>query len=66
MNLFDGAISIGGITFLVFMGFEIIFFGYLLGRVRIKGIGLGTAGVFIVALLFGCTARRSDRPLPRP
>ena len=53
MNLFDGAISITGVTFLVFMGFEIIFFGYLLGRIRIKGIGLGTAGVFIVALLFG-------------
>lgn len=53
MNLFDGAISITGITFLVFMGFEIIFFGYLLGRIRIKGVGLGTAGVFIVALLFG-------------
>ena len=35
------------------MGFEIIFSGYLLGRIRIKGVGLGTAGVFIVALLFG-------------
>ncbi len=53
MNLFDGAISITGMTFLVFMGFEIIFFGYLLGRIRIKGVGLGTAGVFIVAILFG-------------
>ena len=53
MNLFDGAISITGITYLVFMGFGIIFFGYLLGRIRIKGVGLGTAGVFIVALLFG-------------
>jgi len=53
MKLFDGVISITGITFLVFSGFVIIFFGYLLGRVRIKGVGLGTAGVFIVALLFG-------------
>ena len=53
MNLFDGAISITGMTFLAFMGFGIIFFGYLLGRVQIKGVGLGTAGVFIVALLFG-------------
>lgn len=53
MSLFDGAISITGITFLVFMGFEIILLGYLLGRIRIKGVGLGTAGVFIVALLFG-------------
>ena len=40
-------------TFLVFMGFEIIVLGYLLGRIRIKGVSLGTAGVFIVALLFG-------------
>ena len=53
MSLFDGAISITGMAFLVFMGFEIIFFGYLLGRIRIKGVGLGTAGVFIVAILFG-------------
>ena len=27
--------------------------GYALGRITIKGISLGTAGVFIVALLFG-------------
>ena len=53
MNLFDGAISITGITFLVFSGFVIIFFGYLLGRIRIKGVSLGTAGVFVVAILFG-------------
>lgn len=53
MNLFDGLISVTGITFLIFMGFAAIFFGYLLGRIRIKGVGLGTAGVFIVALLFG-------------
>ena len=53
MDLFGGAISITGIVFLVFMGFEIIFLGYLLGRIKIRGIGLGTAGVFIVALLFG-------------
>ena len=53
MTLLDGAISITGITFLVFMGFEIILFGYLLGRIQIKGVSLGTAGVFIVALLFG-------------
>ena len=53
MTLLDGAISITGITFLVFMGFAIILFGYLLGRIQIKGVSLGTAGVFIVALLFG-------------
>jgi len=31
--------------------------GYLLGRITIKGVSLGTAGVFLVAILFGylCT-----------
>ncbi len=53
MNLFDGAISITGITYLVFFSFQIILFGFLLGRINIKGINLGAAGVFIVALLFG-------------
>ena len=53
MNALDEAISITGITYLVFMGFGIIFLGYLLGRIKIKGVGLGTAGVFIVALVFG-------------
>ena len=53
MSIFGGLISITGITYLVFAGFFIIFLGYLLGRIRIKGVGLGTAGVFIVALLFG-------------
>ena len=28
--------------------------GYVLGRITIKGISLGTAGVFIVALVYGC------------
>ena len=37
--------------------FIICFFGYLLGSIQVKGISLGTAGVFLVALLFGylCT-----------
>lgn len=33
--------------------FVIIFSGYLLGRVRIKGIGLGTAAIFLSGLVFG-------------
>ncbi|MBO5912319.1 MAG: permease, partial [Clostridia bacterium] len=28
--------------------------GYLLGKVTVKGVNLGTAGVFLIALLFGC------------
>lgn len=43
-----------GITFLMFCVFAILALGYLLGRITIKGISLGSAGVFIVALVFGC------------
>lgn len=48
------SISIASITFLMFTVFAIAAVGYALGRVTIKGVSLGTAGVFIVALLFGC------------
>lgn len=54
MSLFGGVIPITGITFLMFCIFAIAAVGYALGRVTIKGVNLGTAGVFIVALLFGC------------
>ena len=33
--------------------FIVVTLGYLLGRITIKGVSLGTAGVFIVAILFG-------------
>lgn len=33
--------------------FIIAFIGYLFGRIKIKGISFGTAGVFLVAILFG-------------
>ncbi len=48
-----GILSITGITYLMFMIFLIVALGYLLGRVTIKGVSLGTAGVFIMALLVG-------------
>lgn len=54
MNLFGGVVAITGITFLVFALFAIIAVGFALGRITIKGISLGDAGVFLVALLFGC------------
>lgn len=50
----DFSISIEKITFFMFSIFAIMVVGYLLGRITIKGISLGTAGVFIVALLYGC------------
>lgn len=41
-------------TFVLFCtAFIIITFGYLLGAIDIKGVSLGTAGVFLVAILVG-------------
>ncbi len=39
--------------------------GYMLGRITIKGVSLGTAGVFLVAILFGfiCTLIPEDLPV---
>ncbi len=39
--------------------------GYLLGRITVKGVSLGTAGVFLVAILFGflCTLIPTDMPI---
>ncbi len=54
MNLFNGVVPVQGITFLMFCLFAILFVGYALGRITIKGVSLGDAGVFIIALLFGC------------
>ena len=53
MSFFNGIISINEIYTLLFVVFAVLLFGYLLGRITIKGISLGDAGVFIVALLFG-------------
>ena len=54
MVIFGGVVSIKTISFLMFCVFAIAAVGYALGRITIKGVSLGTAGVFIVALLFGC------------
>ncbi|MDE5855071.1 MAG: permease, partial [Ruminococcus sp.] len=54
INIGDFSISITSITFLVFTVFLITAVGYLFGRITIKGVSLGTAGVFIIALLYGC------------
>lgn len=53
MNLFGGVIPVTGISFLMLCIFGILFVGYALGRITIKGVCLGDAGVFVVALLFG-------------
>lgn len=54
MVLFGGVIPITSVTFLIFCVFAISAIGYALGRITIKGVNLGTAGVFIIALVFGC------------
>ena len=54
MSLLGGTISVTGVSFLMFCIFAVAVVGYSLGRITIKGVNLGTAGVFIVALLFGC------------
>lgn len=53
MELFGGVIPVTGISFFLFCVFAILVAGYALGRITIKGVSLGDAGVFIVALLFG-------------
>ena len=53
MNILSGFIIVQGIAFLMFSAFVCIFLGLLLGRIKIKGISLGSSGVFIIALLYG-------------
>lgn len=53
MTLFGGVITISNISTLLFVVFAVLAMGYTLGRIKVKGISLGDAGVFIVALLFG-------------
>ncbi|WP_303789803.1 permease [Ruminococcus flavefaciens] len=54
MDMFNGILSIHGVSFLMLSVIAIAALGYILGRITIKGISLGTAGVFIVALIYGC------------
>ena len=54
MTLIENMLSVNGVAFLMFCIFAIAALGYGIGRITIKGVNLGTAGVFIVALLFGC------------
>ena len=53
MSLFDGVISISNLSTLLVVVFTVLFFGYAFGRITIKGISLGDAGVFIIALVAG-------------
>ncbi len=53
MSIFGGVISLSAITTLLFVVFFVLMVGYALGRITVKGISLGDAGVFVIALLFG-------------
>lgn len=53
MSLFNGVISIKSYVVFVIAILAILFVGYAIGRIKIKGVSLGDAGVFIIALLFG-------------
>ena len=50
-------INLGSTPTVLLMAFLVCFIGYALGAIKVKGLSLGTAGVFLFALLFGylCT-----------
>lgn len=47
------SLSITGVSILMLSVLFVAAIGYLLGRITVKEVALGTAGVFVVALLFG-------------
>ena len=47
-------LTVAGVMFMMLCILVITAVGYALGRITIKGVNLGTAGVFLVALVFGC------------
>ncbi len=53
MELFGGVITLSNISTLLSVVFAVLLAGYALGRITVKGISLGDAGVFVVALLAG-------------
>ena len=60
-----GVAGVFGLPALLVGIFIVTALGYLLGRITIKGVNLGTAGVFLVAILFGylCTLIPADTPI---
>ena len=47
---------VGSVLSIIFVVFAIAAVGYLIGGIKIKGISLGTAGVLLIALLYGILA----------
>ena len=61
----DGVESVFGLSALLVGIFVVTALGYMLGRITIKGVNLGTAGVFLIAILFGylCTLIPEETPI---
>lgn len=57
MEFISKLIGLGQTPVVLLSVFLVCFVGYMIGRVKVKGLNLGTAGVFLFALLFGylCT-----------
>ncbi len=54
MDIINSVISVSGAATITLMGTFFIFLtGYAIGHIKVKGICLGTAGVFLMALLCG-------------
>ena len=53
MSFLGGLVSVGNVSLLLLVVFGVLFLGYALGRIKIKGISFGDAGVFLIALLAG-------------
>lgn len=58
-ELFNGLVRIHGVGFFIFVVSIVIVLGFLLGKISIKGVCLGSAGVFLVALAAGALFKES-------
>ncbi len=56
--------KIFSIPAMLFVLFVVVTLGYLFGRITIKGVSLGTAGVFLVAILVGFLCTLIPEKLP--
>ena len=52
MEFISNLINLGSTPTVLLMAFLVCFIGYALGAIKVKGLSLGTAGVFLFALLF--------------
>ena len=57
MDFINNLVSLKDLSVVFIGAFFVCFVGYAIGAIKIKGLNLGTAGVFLFALLFGylCT-----------